>query len=63
MTTDLAIPGWATSTVGIFVVLVTLGVMLAFLFCFMILSGRHGSSFLPCRDYAYFVQDVRRLRD
>ena len=63
LTTNLAIPGWATSTVGILLVMLTLGVMLAFLFCFVILSGRQGSAFLPCRDYAYFVQEVRRLRD
>ena len=63
LTTDLAIPGWATSTMGIMLVMLTLGIMLAFLFCFIILSGRQGSAFLPCRDYAYFVQEVRRLRD
>ena len=63
LTTDLAIPGWATSTLGILLVILTLGIMLAFLFCFIILSGRQGSAFLPCRDYAYFVQEVRRLRD
>jgi glycosyltransferase involved in cell wall biosynthesis len=61
--TTLAIPGWATSTLGILLVILTLGIMLAFLFSFIILSGRHGSSFLPCRDYAYFVQEVRCLRD
>jgi polyisoprenyl-phosphate glycosyltransferase len=63
LTTNLAIPGWATSTIGIHLVMLTLGVMLAFLFCFVILSGRQGSAFLPCRDYAYFVQEVRRLRE
>ena len=63
LTTNLAIPGWATSTMGILLVMLTLGIMLAFLFSFIILSGRQGSAFLPCRDYAYFVQEVRRLRD
>jgi glycosyltransferase involved in cell wall biosynthesis len=63
LATNWAIPGWATSTIGILVVILTLGIMLAFLFSFIILSGRQGSAFLPCRDYAYFVQEVRRLRD
>jgi len=63
LTTNWAIPGWATYTMGILLVMLTLGIMLAFLFCFIILSGRQGSAFLPCRDYAYFVQEVRRLRD
>jgi polyisoprenyl-phosphate glycosyltransferase len=63
LTTNLGIPGWATSTLGILLVILTLGIMLAFVFCFIILSGRQGSAFLPCRDYTYFVQEVRRLRD
>ncbi len=63
LTTDWAIPGWATYTMGILVVMLTLGVMFAFLFSFIVLAGRQGSSFLPCRDYSYFVQEVRRLRD
>jgi len=63
LTTNWAIPGWATYTMGILLIMLTLGIMLAFLFCFVILSGRQGSAFLPCRDYAYFVQEVRRLRD
>jgi glycosyltransferase involved in cell wall biosynthesis len=63
LTTDLAIPGWATYTMGILLILLTLGIMLAFLFCFIILTGRQGSAFLPCRDYTYFVQEVRRVRE
>jgi polyisoprenyl-phosphate glycosyltransferase len=63
LTTNWAIPGWASYTMGILLIMLTLGIMLAFLFCFIILSGRQGSAFLPCRDYAYFVQEVRRLRD
>jgi polyisoprenyl-phosphate glycosyltransferase len=63
LTTSLAIPGWATSTLGILLIILALGIMLAFLFCFIILAGRQGSAFLPCRDYTYFVQEVRHLRD
>jgi hypothetical protein len=39
------------------------GIMLAFLFSFVILAGRQGSTFLPCRDYAYFIKDVQQLRE
>jgi len=63
LTTDWAIPGWATFTLGILVIFLTLGIMLAILFCFIVLAGRQGSTFLPCRDYPYFVQEVRLLRD
>jgi glycosyltransferase involved in cell wall biosynthesis len=63
LTTDWAIPGWATYTLGILLLLLLLSVMLGFLFSFLILSGRQGSSFLPCRDYAWFVKDVRSLRE
>jgi hypothetical protein len=58
-----AIPGWATHTMGLMLVMLLLGVMLAFLFSFIILSGRQGSTFLPCRDYSYFIQKVCSLRD
>jgi hypothetical protein len=30
-------------------------------FMFMILMGRAGSSFIPARDYAMFVDSVRRV--
>ena len=60
--TNWAIPGWATYTLGLFLILVTLGIMLASLFSFVILAGRQGSTFLPCRDYAYFIKAVRCLR-
>jgi glycosyltransferase involved in cell wall biosynthesis len=63
LSTTWAIPGWATYTLGLMVVVLLLGVMLAFLFSFIILSGRQGSTFLPCRDYAYFIQQVRLLRE
>jgi hypothetical protein len=61
--TNWAIPGWATYTLGLLLVLLTMGIMLAFLFSFVILAGRQGSSFLPCRDYAYFIKEVRCLRE
>jgi hypothetical protein len=55
LSTDWGIPGWATSTAGIFLVLLSQAVMLAFVFSFVTLSNRHGSTFLPRRDYAPFI--------
>ena len=63
LATPWAVPGWATYTVGILFVLLVLCIMLAFVFSFIILWGRQGSSFLPCRDYVYFIKEVRVLGD
>lgn len=59
--TNLAIPGWATSAAGFLLVLmlqmltVALGLTLAALF------SRNSLSFLPIRDYHYFIGEVRKL--
>jgi hypothetical protein len=57
-TTDLAIPGWATSAVGLLLILLTQVVMASFVLSFAILGARHGSTFLPRRDYSLFIGDV-----
>jgi glycosyltransferase involved in cell wall biosynthesis len=59
--TDLAIPGWATYGVGILTLLLMQLVILMGAFVFMILGGRNSASFLPKRDYIYFISDVRPL--
>ena len=61
LATDLPIPGWATSTFGILTVILFQAVMLSIQFSFIVLGGRQGTSFLPCRDYAYFVGSLRTL--
>jgi glycosyltransferase involved in cell wall biosynthesis len=61
LATDLPIPGWATSTFGILTVILFQAVMLSIQFSFIVLGGRQGTSFLPCRDYAYFVASFRSL--
>src|SRR5262249_38068636 len=53
--TDWAVPGWASYTVGILLVLLFQAVMAAFGFSFAILGSRHGSTFLPRRDYSFFI--------
>jgi hypothetical protein len=61
LTTEWAVPGWATSTVGLLLILLGQAVMAAFIFSFMILGSRHGSPFLPRRDYSFFVGSVHAL--
>lgn len=61
LTTSLAIPGWATFAAGLSLVLLVQAILLMSVFSFVILAGRQGSSFLPRRDYAYFVAEVRPL--
>jgi polyisoprenyl-phosphate glycosyltransferase len=58
LATNLAVPGWATYTVGILMVLLVQAMLAAFVFSFVILGARHGSTFLPRRDYAYFIGTV-----
>ena len=59
--TDLAIPGWATYVVGLSFIILLQSVTISFSFVFLILNGRNNYSFLPQRDYQYFVLDVRRV--
>ena len=61
LATDLPIPGWATSTFGLLTVILFQAVMLSIQFSFIVLGGRQGTAFLPCRDYAYFVAGLRTL--
>jgi hypothetical protein len=61
LATDLAVPGWATYSAGLSLILLVQAIMLAFVFSAMILGARHGSTFLPRRDYAYYIKGVREL--
>lgn len=59
--THLAIPGWATSTMGLLLILVSQSLMAAFLMIFSIMSGRNHLGFLPIRDYPYFIRQESKL--
>jgi hypothetical protein len=61
LTTHWAIPGWATYTVGLLLVLFLQAVLAAFVFSFVILAARHGSTFLPRRDYSFFIGTLKTL--
>jgi hypothetical protein len=53
--TDLAIPGWATFTVGLLLLLVIQLLSFATLFAFLIASRRSSVNFLLTRDAPYFI--------
>lgn len=59
--TSLAIPGWATTVGGLLLVLMFQAVAFAVCFVFLVLHGRSQPSFIPLRDYPYFVAGVRVL--
>jgi len=59
--TDLAIPDWATFTAGTLLVILFQAIMFSFIFSFIILGDRQGSTFLPLRDYRYFVGSVKTV--
>jgi polyisoprenyl-phosphate glycosyltransferase len=58
LATNLAIPGWATFAVGLSIVGVLQAATLSFFFVFLILHSRNTVSFVPGRDYQYFVADI-----
>ena len=53
--TGLAIPGWATTTVGLLLVLVAQSLVASCTLVFLIMMNRSHLGFLPIRDYSYFV--------
>jgi hypothetical protein len=61
LATSLAIPGWATTVGGLLLVLLFQAAAFAVCFVFLVLHGRSSPSFIPLRDYPYFVSGVRTL--
>ena len=59
--TDLAIPGWATTAAGLLLVIVLQMLTVALGLTLLVLFNRNNLSFLPLRDYRYFVGEVRKL--
>jgi hypothetical protein len=60
--TAYAIPGWATTAMGITSLLFTNALLLATMFVFFVLSGRTSTPFIPLRDFGKFVDSVEWLR-
>ncbi len=53
--TDLAVPGWATTTMGLLLVLVAQLGIASLLLVFSAMMNRSQLGFLPIRDYSYFI--------
>lgn len=59
--TDLAIPGWATYTVGVIVLLVSQILAVSFSLVFSLISNRSCTAFIPSRDCLAFVDRLDNL--
>lgn len=59
--TNLAIPGWATYSVGLMLVILLQAGLFGIVFVFIILSGRKALTFLPARDYTSYVEELRTV--
>ena len=61
--TDLAIPGWATNLTGILGIFMLNLLLLAMFSVLLMLNSRDRLSFLPLRDWQYFVENSRIIHD
>jgi glycosyltransferase involved in cell wall biosynthesis len=61
LTTTLAIPGWTSYIVTLFFIILMQAVMISLFFIFVVLGGRNNPSFLPQRDYHYFVSGIQTI--
>lgn len=52
-------PGWISYIIGLLFTALLQAILFSIFFIFIILSGRNNASFLPCRDYHYFIWRVR----
>ena len=60
--TNLAIPGWATESAGILCILILQVLTISLAVSFLTLGNKDQASFLPIRDYSYFIESVEKLR-
>ena len=61
LATALPIPGWVTYASGLLLVILIQLFSLLLFFTLVILAGRERSSFLPARDYEFFVSRAREV--
>jgi polyisoprenyl-phosphate glycosyltransferase len=58
---SVSIPPWAPVGLAFVVVVLFQAFAIALAFVFIILAGRSGSTFLPLRDYDFYVLDVQHV--
>ena len=61
LTTGFAIPGWATNAFGLLGILLVQMATFMLTFCFIILFTRGFSTFIPVRDYHFFIRQVEEV--
>lgn len=59
--TDLAVPGWATYTVGLILVVLTQILAVSFSLVFFVVSNRARAVFVPSRDCPVFIERLDTL--
>jgi hypothetical protein len=61
LTTDLAIPGWATYVSGLLLVILMQMLLVILVFVFVILAARNAVNVIPNRDYVHIMDGVQRI--
>jgi hypothetical protein len=61
LTTDLAIPGWATYVSGLLLVILMQMLLVILVFVFVILGARNAVNVIPNRDYVHIMDGVQRI--
>ena len=59
--TSLAVPGWATTAVGLLTLVLFQFIGASVFFVFLVLHGRSQPLFIPIRDYGFFVNTSRTV--
>jgi polyisoprenyl-phosphate glycosyltransferase len=59
--TGVAIPDWAAYALGLLAIVCLNGLLLSLIFSVSILQSRSNTSFLPLRDYKYYISGVRKV--
>jgi hypothetical protein len=60
--TNLAIPGWTTIAACCLMIVLLQALVMSIVFVFVALHGRVNLTFLPIRDYRYFVRETQQVR-
>lgn len=60
--TELAIPGWATTAVSSLLILFMQFLLVSLIYSLFVLQNRNNLTFIPLRDYTYFVSSIHELK-
>jgi len=59
--TNLAIPGWTSYIATLFLIIILQAFMLSIFLIFIVLVGRNNTSFMPQRDYSFFILGLQEI--